>query len=256
MRILLVNDDGIDAPGIRAVADSLKDEHDVYVMAPSSQRSAAGHGATYFFQTVSAERREIPGVKDAWAINGTPADCVYLGALELMDEKPDLVISGVNQGRNLSIDCIYSGTVSAAMEGIVFGMPAIAISLCSYTSHDFSVATQYLKKIIPLYLQDPHHLDYAININVPECTYEQIKGVKVVPFEPGWKYEHDTTKEVVDEKHVNFHTNQDYPQDHIFGNGGDGSAVHDGYISVTPLGLDMVNHAYITSLKGLETESL
>ena len=249
MRILLANDDGIDAPGIRALADALKEDYEVYVSAPSTQKSAMSHSVTYFFHTVTGHPVEIEGVKGAWAIDGTPADSVYLGMKGLMDEMPDLVITGINQGRNLSVDCVYSGTVGAAEEALLYGVPAIAASLTSYTSHDFSAACAHIKRLIPLYMADPNRTKYLLNVNVPALSLEEIKGIKFVDYEKHWEYHHGLKKEIQEDGSFVFKTKEDFPQDHIFGSGGDGTAVHEGYVSISPIGLDQIQYDYLETLE-------
>lgn len=106
MKILLVNDDGINAPGILALVKQFAEKHEVYVCAPSSQRSGYSHGVTYFHGATHVQPVDIAGAVKAWAVDGTPADCSYLGIYELMDEKPDLLISGINQGQNMSADIV------------------------------------------------------------------------------------------------------------------------------------------------------
>ena len=142
MNILIANDDGIESEGLRVLVDALRDEYDVYVAAPISQRSAFSHSVTYFYKENGAEKREIAGTKGAYAIDGTPADCTYYGINGLFGVKMDLVVSGINVGRNLASDVIYSGTVAAAGEALIHHIPGIAVSLCSYTGGDFKPAAE------------------------------------------------------------------------------------------------------------------
>ena len=142
MRLLISNDDGIFAPGVRTLANTMNAAgHQVTVVCPDRERSATGHGIT-LHQPIRANL--VEGVYDegitAWACSGTPADCVKLALWSLLDEKPDYVLSGINQGANLGTDVLYSGTVSAAMEGIMEGIPSIALSLTSFTLKDFQPA--------------------------------------------------------------------------------------------------------------------
>ncbi|MFM7339721.1 MAG: 5'/3'-nucleotidase SurE, partial [Bacteroidota bacterium] len=132
MNILITNDDGIDSPGILALASALKEIGSVTVIAPDRQQSAVGHALT-----VSAPLRAVPFHRDGglfgFAVNGTPADCVKLGVSTLLDQKPDLVVSGINHGANTSVNVMYSGTVSAATEAMMIGLPALAVSLTSFS---------------------------------------------------------------------------------------------------------------------------
>ncbi len=131
MRILITNDDGINAPGLAALAARFGKEHEVYVCAPEGQSSAASHSVLYFRKDLSVREAEIEGARQAWAADGTPADCVYLAVCGLLPELPDIILSGINKGWNVSTDCIYSGTAGAASEGMVLGFPAMAVSLAT-----------------------------------------------------------------------------------------------------------------------------
>ena len=133
MRILISNDDGIAANGIRVLTKALADDHDVYVIAPDRERSAAGHSLTLHTPLRVEELEAITGAKRTWVTTGTPGDCVKIGINAILseDEQPDIVISGINHGPNLGSDILYSGTVSCAMEGAMMGIPSIAVSLAS-----------------------------------------------------------------------------------------------------------------------------
>ncbi len=175
MRILVCNDDGIDAPGLCALVDALKKDHEVHVVAPVSQRSAFSHSISFFRQENMAYQRDLPGAKSAWAIDGTPADCVYYG-LHAFHLAPDLVISGINDGPNMGTDILYSGTVGAAMEAVIHHVPAIAVSLCAYAPRGFTVASEIARLMVPRYLASNAAGKAMLNINVPDLRREQIKG--------------------------------------------------------------------------------
>ncbi|MBR2067056.1 MAG: 5'/3'-nucleotidase SurE, partial [Solobacterium sp.] len=191
MKILLTNDDGIQAKGIRTLAKVLSSEHEIYIVAPEGERSANSHAITYYRINHEAIREEVDGAKEAWAIVGaTPADCTYYALHTILkDREPDLVISGINHGENFSSDCKYSGTVSAAMEGLIAGYPSIATSLCSYTSREFEVAAEVIRDLIPYYMQDELRHEYTLNVNIPSCAKEEIKGFKVTHFDSQRIYE-------------------------------------------------------------------
>jgi 5'-nucleotidase len=236
MKILLTNDDGIDAPGIQALVNALKDDYELYVCAPMQQRSGYSHAVTYFSGDNKAEERNIEGVKKAWAVDGTPADCAYYGIYAMNDTKPDLVISGINQGENLSYDVLYSGTIGAAEEGLVAGIPSMAISLCSFTDSHFEISADIAKRMIPGYMSDEERTKYILSINVPAGTYNDIKGYKVCGVQDGRTY----IKEVVQNRqqdgsillHVenNPHHQQDSSCVHE-----DDAAVRSGYVALTPI---------------------
>jgi len=180
MNLLISNDDGIYSLGVRALANELAAAgHQVTVVCPDRERSATGHGLT-LHQPIRAEIIESvfhPSVQ-AWACSGTPADCVKLALWALLDQKPDLVLSGINHGANLGTDVLYSGTVSAAMEGVIEGIPAIAMSLTSFTSRDFAPAARFAQTLVAQL--ETHPLpNLLLNVNVPAVAAEAIAGVTV-----------------------------------------------------------------------------
>lgn len=182
MRILVTNDDGVYAPGIRALAIALSKEHDVLVAAPDAERSGQGHAFTI---AVPLRAKEIPlrGFSGrAFAINGTPVDCVKLGACNLMETPPDMVVSGINSGANLGTDVLYSGTASAAMEGGILGIPSLAMSLASHTPSDFSAAAEYAVRFVRYLAENPLPNACILNVNVPNIPLGDIKGVKACPL--------------------------------------------------------------------------
>ena len=174
--ILVTNDDGIHAPGIQALVQSLKSIGTVTVVAPITEKSAVGHAITVS-DPLRVTEVDHDGVFFGFAVNGTPADCVKIAVKCLLDRPPDLVISGINQGSNTATNVIYSGTVSAAAEGAIMGIPSMAVSLTSFTSKDFSyagkvtcqIATEVLKKGLP-----PRT---CLNINVPALPENEILDV-------------------------------------------------------------------------------
>lgn len=179
MRLLISNDDGIYALGIRALANTLAQAgHDVTVVCPDRERSATGHGLT-LHQPIRAEVVEsvfIEGVR-AWACDGTPSDCVKLALWALLESPPDLVLSGINQGANVGTEVLYSGTVSAAMEGVIEGIPSVAFSLASYTSREFQPAAEFAKKLVNQLAEKPLPELMLLNINIPPVTAAEMAGV-------------------------------------------------------------------------------
>jgi 5'-nucleotidase len=181
MRILISNDDGVFAEGIQAVAQALRAIGEVVVVAPHRQRSAAGHGITLHKPLYCEEADLGPGVR-AYGVTGTPADCVKFGVSEIMkDAKPDLVVSGINAGGNLGNDVLYSGTVSAAIEGAILGFPAIAVSLCGKEPFDdYSIAADFTVKLAQQVLERGLRKDTVLNVNVPQVAEpDEIRGVRV-----------------------------------------------------------------------------
>ena len=179
MKLLISNDDGIFASGIRTLANNLAEHgHDVTVVCPDRERSATGHGITMHRpiraeQVTSIYHRSI----QAWACSGNPADCVKLALDALLDGPPDCVLSGINHGANLGNDVLYSGTVSAAMEGLLEGIPSVAISLASFTYSDFGPAAEYAGQLVSKLskLEQP----LLLNLNIPPVDKEKIQGVTV-----------------------------------------------------------------------------
>ncbi|MBF2026667.1 MAG: 5'/3'-nucleotidase SurE [Oscillatoriales cyanobacterium C42_A2020_001] len=181
MKLLISNDDGIYSEGVRALANGLANSgHDVTVVCPDRERSATGHGLT-LHQPIRAEVVQSvfhPAVK-AWACSGTPADCVKLALWALLDSKPDLVLSGINHGSNLGTDVLYSGTVSAAMEGVVEGIPAIAFSLTSFTVREFAPAAAFAQRLVTQLEKHPLPELLLLNVNVPAVAEAAIAGVAI-----------------------------------------------------------------------------
>lgn len=179
MKLLISNDDGIFSLGVRALANGLAEAgHEVTVVCPDQERSATGHGLT-LHHPIRAEIVESgfhPTVK-AWACSGTPADCVKLALWALLDSPPDLVLSGINHGSNLGTDVLYSGTVSAAMEGVIEGIPGIAFSLASFSCRDFEPAALFAQSLVAQLEKQPLPELLLLNVNVPPVPQAAIAGV-------------------------------------------------------------------------------
>lgn len=176
LRILLTNDDGIEAPGLRMLAAELGQENIVLVAAPDRERSATGHAIT-MHQPLRARPMEVPGAKQAYAISGTPADCVKLAVDSLYPGQFDLVVSGINRGANLGTDVLYSGTVSAALEGVILGLPAVAFSLAEYVAPEFCACSRIASNLVLEICRKGWPTDTLLNINFPNLA--EPKGLKV-----------------------------------------------------------------------------
>lgn len=180
-KLLISNDDGIFAQGIHTLANTLAAAgHDVSVVCPDRERSATGHGLT-LHQPIRAEI--VDSIFDsrvkAWACSGTPADCVKLALWALLDHPPDFVLAGINHGPNLGTDILYSGTVSAAMEGIIEGIPSIALSLGSYTSQEFQVGANFAQSLVADLIAEPMPEAMLLNVNIPAVKATEIAGVAI-----------------------------------------------------------------------------
>ncbi len=183
MKILISNDDGVMAEGIKALTTELSKEHDVYVVAPDRERSAAGHSLTLHTPIRVEELESKFGAKRIWITSGTPGDCVKIGINAILgeDEKPDLIISGINHGPNLGSDILYSGTVSCAMEGAMMGYPSIAISLASMSSEPelFQNVAKFMAKFLHKIKDFNFPPKTILNINVPGIMPEDLAGIAI-----------------------------------------------------------------------------
>jgi 5'-nucleotidase len=181
MHLLISNDDGIFSLGIRTLANTLAQAgHQITVVCPDRERSATGHGLT-LHKPIRAEQVEgifQPSVT-AWACSGTPSDCVKLALGALLNSPPDMVLSGINHGSNLGTDVLYSGTVSAAMEGVIEGVTGIAFSLTSFSSKDFQPAANFAQRLVAYLAANPLPQPMLLNVNVPAVPVEKIAGVAV-----------------------------------------------------------------------------
>lgn len=166
MRILLTNDDGYDAPGIKALCTALSQVGQVFMVAPDREKSATGHCITVHCPIRVEEIPSALGATSIWAVDGTPSDCVKLGIQSLLDQPPDIVVSGINRGPNLGTDVLYSGTVSAAMEGAIEGIPSFAFSLATHESATFTQAADIASKIVAK-VSKKLSAGTLLNINIP-----------------------------------------------------------------------------------------
>ena len=237
MHILLVNDDGIDAPGLLALAKVLGRAHRVTVCAPTSQRSAVGHGIT-LYTPLFAEKREMEGVETAYAISGSPADCTRLGLMELTDDPVDLVISGINKGLNVAMDMLYSGTVSAAMEAAMRTVKAIAVS--TQWTGDFDKAAAIFGRLLEQ-LDIEKDIDHMLNVNIPTLPGQELKGVRWVPAGrvACWLDSYEGHQAPDGRTYYWVTENHDlYPQ---FAPDTDAGCVEAGYVALTPLVYDLTD---------------
>ncbi len=178
MRLLVGNDDGIFAPGVRALANALAEAgHAVTVVCPDRERSATGHALTLHKPLRVENIAEVfDAAVDAWACSGTPSDCIKLALDALLPERPQLVLSGINRGPNLGTDVLYSGTVSAAMEGLMEGIPSLALSLASRSSNDYAAAAQVACDLVARAQAEPLPL-ILLNVNIPPLPLAQLQGL-------------------------------------------------------------------------------
>ena len=175
MNILLTNDDGIDSPGLREFAAELSKIGDVYVCAPEGERSSNSHHLM-IHGTLRYEEREVPFAKKAYALWGAPADCTHVSLNLLYKDRIDLVVSGINRGANISTDIIYSGTVAAAREAYILGVPGMAVSLADFHPQSFETAAKVGTKLAKRFSESDDRHSYILNVNIPNISEEEIKG--------------------------------------------------------------------------------
>ncbi|MFO7245779.1 MAG: 5'/3'-nucleotidase SurE [Thermaerobacter sp.] len=181
MRILLTNDDGVHAEGIQALRRALEKVPgiELYVVAPERERSASSHAIT-LHKPLYVSRVQMEGARSPmWAVSGTPADCTKIAVSALLDHRPDLVISGINRGPNLGTDVLYSGTVSAAIEAVIAGIPAVAVSLVAYGDADFEPAARFMALLVSTIVRQGNPGFTLLNVNIPALDLDQMAGVAV-----------------------------------------------------------------------------
>lgn len=239
-QILVTNDDGITAPGIAALCDALTEVGEVTVVAPERPRSAGGHAIT-LHKPLRADIVTMPSGIPGYSSNGTPSDCVVLGLLAIMPHC-DLVVSGINLGPNLGEDLTYSGTVSAAMEGAICGIPAIAISLASESNPDYQPAANFAARLAHQVLQHGLPADVLLNVNVPDLPAAQI-GCPLITRQGKRRYEGRVERREDPRGRPYYWLGGEIIED-IAGEGSDGEAIMNGHISITPLHLDLTHHRF------------
>ncbi len=256
MRLLISNDDGVYAQGIRSLANTLADlGHDITVVCPDRERSATGHGLTLHQPIRAEEVSDIfhPAVK-AWACSGTPSDCVKLALWSLMDQQPDMVLSGINHGANLGTDVLYSGTVSAAMEGVIEGIPSVAFSLTSYKSKQFETAANFAGQLIDQLHKNPLPRVMLVNVNIPAVEPEKIAGVLLTQL--GIRRYVDIFEKRSDPRGKNYYwlageLLQDVPEEVIDPDiPTDTRANREHFITLTPLHYNLTSRLDISGLEG------
>ncbi len=246
--ILLTNDDGINAPGIQALHNELRKIGEVLVVAPAGEQSAVGHAIT-----LSAPLRIWPyeknGYRRAYAVDGTPADCVKVAYWVLLNEKkPALVVSGINPGSNTGINAIYSGTVSAATEGTILGIPSFAISLATVRDPDFGFAAKFAGKLAKKVLEKGLPRGVYLNVNVPAVAEQDIKGVKTTVQGQAVYLERYEMRHDPHGKAYYWLTGDkiDVEEDENV----DDRAIIQNHISITPIHYDLTHYAFLEELKG------
>jgi 5'-nucleotidase len=242
MRILLSNDDGYFAPGLHALAAALSEVGKVTVVAPERDRSGASNSLT--LDRPLSLRKAASGFH---YVNGTPTDCVHLAVTGMLDEQPDMVVSGINHGANMGDDTIYSGTVAAATEGFLLGVPSIAISLVAKGASDFSGAARVARELVERFQQESIGVPTLLNVNVPDLPYEQIKGVQVTRL--GKRHKAEPTVKSVTPRNETVYWVGAVGAAQDAGEGTDFHAVANGFVSVTPLQIDLTHQGQISTVR-------
>lgn len=248
MRILVTNDDGIHAKGLYYLVEKLNKIAKVYVLAPDRERSATGHAITIHDPIRTVEYKGFSEGVIAYHVDGTPADCVKLGVSTIMEEKPDIVISGINAGPNLGTDVLYSGTVAGAVEAAILNIPGIAFSLAGYDDFNYEEAAEIAVKTVESIFKHEFDRDSIFNVNIPSIPKKDCKGIAITKL--GIR------------KYKNFYEQRSDPRGkQYYWLAGDlmeftntpetdVTAIENGYISITPLHLDLTNYRKITEMKG------
>ncbi len=245
--ILLVNDDGIHAPGLAAMAAALEDWGDVTVSAPAIEQSGVGHSITYLHPLL-AHREHRDGKFFGWRVEGSPADCVRLGILQLCPRRPDVVVSGINAGCNIGVNVLYSGTVAAAIEGAFFGIPSIAVSQWIDAPPDYAATAARAVDIIREHCLPSSGLGLLWNVNFPACQADWPRGVQLT--EMGVRRHSETLQERIDPRGRPYYwTGWEPIRSQHSDPGTDLEAIQQGYISITPLRFDLTNHGLLNHLR-------
>lgn len=238
MRILVTNDDGIHSPGLTALAEALAALGEVWVVAPDRERTAVAHAVT--LHKPLRVHRLAPRT---FSVNGTPVDCVNLALLKVMPKPPAVVVSGINKGVNLGDDVLYSGTVSAAMEGTILGIPSVAVSQEGRDSFRFSVGAEYAARVVRLVLEHGLPEETLLNVNVPNRPQRSIKGVRVTCLSRR-RFDNPIIEKLdphgrkyywIAGTRISWSRSQD----------ADHEAIEEGRVSITPIRLDSTDHAVL-----------
>jgi 5'-nucleotidase len=241
VRILISNDDGCRSPGIEALAAELVQIADIHVVAPDRDRSAASNSLT-----LEQPLRASTLSNGFRSVDGTPTDCVHLAITGLLDQEPDMVVSGINLGPNLGDDVLYSGTVAAAMEGRFLGFPAMAISMASFEPRHLDSAARIARLLVERIQSSPLPSDTILNVNVPDLPWESLGGMRATRL--GYRHKAEPVVKQTDPRGRPIFWVGPPGAEQDAGEGTDFHAVRSGYVSVTPIQVDLTRHAVLESL--------
>lgn len=236
MKILLSNDDGYQAPGLRALHDSLAAIATITVVAPERDRSGASNSLTLDIP-IRAHRQTDGFIR----VDGTPTDCVHLAITGLLDEEPDMVVSGINAGFNLGDDVLYSGTVAAAMEGRFLGLPAMAISMEGVNPRHFATGARVARELVERLVAEPLAPDTILNVNIPDLPYEELRGYQATRL--GHRHKAEPVVKSEDPRGRLIYWVGPAGAEQDAGSGTDFFSVRQGFVSVTPIQVDLTRHS-------------
>ena len=242
MRILLSNDDGYFAPGLAALAAALSGLGEVVVVAPEQNRSGASNSLTLDRPLMLKQ-----AANGFHFVNGTPTDCVHLAVTGMLDTLPDIIVSGINNGANMGDDTIYSGTVAAATEGYLLGIPSIAISLTSFEGRNFAAAGRIARELVERYTAKPINQPVLLNVNVPDIPYEELKGIEVTRL--GRRHKAEPVVKMVSPRNETMYWIGAAGAAADAGPGTDFNAVERGFVSVTPLQVDLTQAVQLPAIR-------
>lgn len=243
MKILISNDDGVHAPGLTFLANALSEIAEIIVVAPDRNRSGVSNSLT-----LEHPLRVVTASNGYFSVNGTPTDCVHLAVTGLLKEMPDIVVSGINEGSNLSDDVLYSGTVAAATEGRFLGLPSVAISLSGPRCEHYDTAARVARIVVERLRDQPLKQDTILNVNVPDVPFADLNGIQVTRL--GTRHIAEPTIKGLDPRGRKiFWVGPPGPEQDA-GPGTDFYAVNTGYVSVTPLHLDLTHYKVMDELSG------
>ena len=241
MKILLSNDDGYQAPGLRALAEALSEVAQITVVAPERNRSGASNSLT-LERPIRAEMADNGFIR----VDGTPTDCVHLAITGLLEEEPDMVIAGINAGANLGDDVIYSGTVAAATEGRFLGLPAIAVSMAAGEPRHYATGARVTAQLVRQLQKHPLPSDTILNVNVPDLPFAELRGFRVARL--GHRHKAEPVVRAADPRGRTIYWVGPAGAEQDAGPGTDFHAVREGCVAVTPLQIDLTRHASLSSL--------
>ncbi len=242
MRILLSNDDGYFAPGLEVLAGALAGLGDIVVVAPEQNCSGASNSLTLSRPLLL--RKAASGFH---FVNGTPTDCVHLAVTGMLDQLPDIIVSGINHGANMGDDTIYSGTVAAATEGYLLGIPSIAISLTSFEGNNFATAGRIARELVERFIRNPIKEPVLLNVNVPDIPYADLKGTEITRL--GRRHKAEPVVKMVSPRNETVYWIGAAGAAADSGPGTDFNAVDRGFASITPLQIDLTHVAQLPSIR-------